>query len=214
VAPVGPERIPLAEAGPHPAAAAMAPRPVPAHKCGSRRLLVRGADYDPAAGASLPSRGGGRRPPPRSGRPRASPCASSRALVTGGPRHRSPCRRTCASGGGWPHRVAIPAGLKRVNVRKAGEDVKAGRLCWRRARCCAAGPGSAGIAGLWRGGLLPAVEGRDRLDRRRGATRRSGWRESGGGHVFDANAPMLGLLIAAPAPWQPTWACFPTTWRR
>ena len=71
--------------------------------------------------------------------------------------------------GGRPM-VAIPAGLKRgANVSKAGEDVKAGETVLAEGAVLRP-QDLAALASLGFGevGLLPAPEGRHRLDRRRG----------------------------------------------
>ena len=65
---------------------------------------------------------------------------------------------------------AHPAGLEARRQRPQGRRGRQGtaRPCWRRRRAAAAGPGGARVPRLRRGRLLPAPEGRHRLDRRRG----------------------------------------------
>ena len=112
--------------------------------------------------------------------------------------------------------VAIPAGLKRgANVRKAGEDVKAGEIVLE-AGAVLRPQDLAALASLGFGEVDCFRAARRRSSRRAtrcdAAARRRTWRR---GTCIDANAPMLAAAgRERRGRWQPTSACFPTTWRR
>ena len=203
VAPVvGPERIPLAEAaGRILAAAAMAPRPVPAHtNAAVDGFSFAGADYDAAAGSELAVEGRAAAGHPLAQRPAKGVAVRifTGAVVPEG--HDTVVMQEDVRFGtvDGRDRVAIPAGLKRgANVRKAGEDVKAGEVVLE-AGAVLRPQDLAALASLGFGEVdcfrrlkVGIVSTGDEV-RRGGAAGAT----LAAGHVFDANAPMLGPLIA------------------
>ena len=196
---VGVERVALVEsAGRILAAAAVAPRPVPAHTNSAvDGFSFAASDYDAAAGAQLVVEGRAAAGHPLAGR--TEPGTSARiftgAVVPEG--HDTVVMQEDVRAGMIDGRqvVSIPPGLKRgANVRKAGEDVKQGETVL--------GPGAvlrpqdlSALASLGFGAVdcfqrlkVAIVSTGDEVVRA-GATLQAG-------QVHDANAPMLGPLIA------------------
>ncbi len=204
VAPVvGRERVPLSEAaGRVLAAAAAAPRPVPAHtNAAVDGFSFAAADYDAASGSELPVEGRAAAGHPLERKPAA--CVAVRiftgAVVPEG--HDTVVMQEDVRFGavGGRDRVAIPAGLKcGANVRKAGEDVKAGEVVLEagvvlRPQDLAA-LASLGFAEVdcFRRLKVGVVSTGDEV-MRAGA----GGAPLDAGQVFDANAPMLRPLVAS-----------------
>jgi molybdopterin molybdotransferase len=203
VAPVvGPERVPLAEAAARILAApVMAPRPVPAHtNAAVDGFSFAGADYDAAAGSEFPVEGRAAAGHPLAPRPAKGVAVRifTGAVVPEG--HDTVVMQEDVRFGAVDgrDRVAIPAGLKRgANVRKAGEDVKAGEIVLE-AGAVLRPQDLAALASLGYGEVdcfrrlkVGVVSTGDEV-RRGGAAGAN----LAAGHVFDANAPMLGPLIA------------------
>lgn len=199
---VAAERIPLAEAsGRILAAAAAARRPVPAHtNAAVDGFSFSGSDYDAGAGGEFPVEGRAAAGHPLARRPGEGAAVRifTGAVMPEG--HDTVVMQEDVRFGTIDgcDRVAIPAGLKRgANVRKAGEDVKAGETVLEAGAVLRpqdlAALASLGFAEVdcFRRLRVGIVSTGDEV--RRG--------EAGGatleaGQVFDANAPMLGPLIA------------------
>ena len=195
----GVERVPLAEAaGRILAEAATAPRPVPAHtNAAVDGYSFAATDYDAAAGAELAVAGRAAAGHPLAGK--SAPATAARiftgAVMPEG--HDTVVMQEDVRTGSVSGRpvVAIPPGLKRgANVRKAGEDVQEGEMVL--------GPGAvlrpqdlSALASLGFGDVacfqrlkVAIVSTGDEVVRAGVALHP--------GQVHDANAPMLGPLIA------------------
>jgi molybdopterin molybdotransferase len=200
VAPVvGTERVALTEAaGRILAAAAVAPSPVPAHtNAAVDGFSFAAADYDAAAGTELVVEGRAAAGHALAAKPKAKRAVRifTGAVMPEG--HDSVVMQEDVRAGTVDGRdlVAIPAGLKRgANVRKAGEDVKAGETVLGQGAvlrpqdlAALASLGFSEVACFERLTVAIVSTG-DEVKRGGGAL--------GAGQVFDANAPMLGPLIA------------------
>jgi molybdopterin molybdotransferase len=200
---VGMERVALVEAaGRILAAAAVAPRPVPAHtNAAVDGYSFAAADYDAAAGARLIVEGRAAAGHPMQGRPARGTAARifTGAVVPEG--HDTVVMQedvgTSAGASGPDGRLAvsIPLGLKRgANVRKAGEDVKEGEsvlgagAVLRPQDLSALASLGFGVVDCFQRLKVAIVSTGDEVVRA-GATLQAG-------QVHDANAPMLGPLIA------------------
>jgi molybdopterin molybdotransferase len=204
VAPVvGPERVALAEAaGRILAAAAVAPRPVPAHtNAAVDGFSFAASDYDAAAGSELAVEGRAAAGHPLAQRPRkhAAVRIFTGAVMPEG--HDTVVMQEDVRFGAVDgrDRVAIPAGLKPgANVRRAGEDVRAGETVLEAGAVLRpqdlAALASLGFAEAecFRRLKVGIVSTGDEV-RRGGAAGAT----LAAGQVFDANAPMLGPLVAS-----------------
>ena len=195
---VGPETVALAEAaGRILAAAAVAPRPVPAHtNAAVDGYSFAAGDYDAKAGAELAVEGRAAAGHPLLGKPvpRTAVRIFTGAVMPDG--HdtvvmQEDVRTRSAEGRDL---VAIAAGLKRgANVRKAGEDVKAGEAVLAEGAvlrpqdlAALASLGFAEVA-CFRRLRVAIVSSGDEV--------RRGGDSLAAGQVYDANAPMLVPLI-------------------
>ncbi len=159
------ETVPLAEAaGRILAEPAVAPRPVPAHtNAAVDGYAFAAADYDAAGGAELPGGGTGRSGPRLVGAPvlrTAARIFTGAAMPAG---HDTVVMQEDVEAKTVAGQifVSIPPGLKRgANVRRAGEDVEAGRdPAARRRGAASAGAGRAGLDRHGRGGAASPVSG-------------------------------------------------------
>jgi molybdopterin molybdotransferase len=196
---VGTERAPLGECtGRILAAAAVAPRPVPAHtNAAVDGFSFTAADYDTAKGTELAIEGRSAAGHPMQGRPARVTAARifTGAVMPDG--HDTVVMQEDVRAGTVAGRavVSIPAGLKRgANVRKAGEDVQAGETVLAQGAVLRPQDLSA-LASLGFGEVdcfkrlkVAIVSTGDEVVRA-GATLQPG-------QVHDANAPMLVPLIA------------------
>jgi molybdopterin molybdotransferase len=196
---VGVEQVALGQAaGRILAAAAVAPRPVPAHtNAAVDGFSFAAADYDPGAGSELAVAGraaAGHRLAEKPAGGTAARIFTGAVMPEG---HDTVVMQEDVRAGtiGGRPLVAIPAGLKRgANVRKAGEDVKAGETVLTEGSvlrpqdlAALASLGFGEVACFER--LKVAIVSTGDEVKRGGAALDSG-------QVFDANAPMLGPLIA------------------
>ena len=183
-------------------AAVVAPRPVPAHtNAAVDGFSFAAEDYDAAAGSELAVHGRA-----AAGHPFATEPVSGTAtrIFTGAimpEGHDTVVMQEDVQFGtiGGQDRVAIPAGLKRgANVRKAGEDVRAGEAVLPQGAVLRPQDLSA-LASLGLGEvdcfkrLKVAIVSTGDEVRRTGKTAAP----LAAGEVYDANAPMLGPLIAS-----------------
>jgi molybdopterin molybdotransferase len=196
---VGIERVPLVEAaGRILAAAAVAPRPVPAHtNAAVDGFSFAAADYDAASGAEFPVEGRAAAGHALTGKPASGAAARifTGAVMPEG--HDTVVMQEDVRAGmvEGRQRVGIPPGLKRgANVRKAGEDVKQGESVLDTGAVLRPQDLSA-LASLGFGEVdcfqrlkVAIVSTGDEVVRA-GATLQPG-------QVHDANAPMLVPLIA------------------
>ncbi len=203
VAPLaGVERVPLVDvAGRILAAAAVAPRPVPAHtNAAVDGFSFAAADYDAAAGSELGVDGRAAAGHPLGRRP--APGMAVR-IFTGAvlpDDHDTVVMQEDVRFGtvGGRERVAIPAGLRRgTNVRKAGEDVKAGEIVLAEGVVLRPQDLSA-LASLGFSEIDCHVRLKVAVVSTGDEVRRGGAADAQleTGQVFDANAPMLAALIA------------------
>ena len=196
---VGIERLPLAQAaGRILAEDAVAPRPVPAHtNAAVDGFSFAATDYDAAGGAELAVTGRAAAGHRLAERPAAKTAVRifTGAVMPNG--HDTVVMQEDVRTGTIDGRpvVAIPAGLKRgANVRKAGEDVKAGETVLVEGAALRpqdlAALASLGFseAACYQRLKVAIVSTGDEVKRGGGAL------ESG--QVYDANAPMLAPLIA------------------
>jgi len=199
----GLERIPLAEAaGRILATATAAPRSVPAHtNAAVDGYSFAAADYDAAAGAELPVAGRA-----AAGHPLAEPPAPGTAvrIFTGAVMpagHDSVVMQedTATREAGGRRLVSIPPGLARgANVRRAGEDVKAGETVLAEGAVLRPQDLAAlASLGVWQVDCfarlrVAVISTGDEVRRATGPTDAG----IGAGQVFDANAPMLAPLVA------------------
>jgi len=197
---VGVEQAPLVEAaGRILATAAVARRPVPAHtNAAVDGYSFAAADYDAAAGTQLAVEGRAAAGHPFAARPapRTAVRIFTGAVMPAGHDTVVMQEDVRTSTGTDPRpTVAIPAGLKRgANVRKAGEDVKAGETVLAQGAVLRPQDLSA-LASLGFGEVecfkrlkVAIVSTGDEVVRA-GTTLQAG-------QVHDANAPMLAPLIA------------------
>jgi molybdopterin molybdotransferase len=195
---VGVERVPLTEAaGRILATSAVAPQPVPAHtNAAVDGFSFAAADYDASAGAELTVEGRAAAGHALDSRPAQSTAARifTGAVMPEG--HDTVVMQEDVRAGIVAGRavVSIPPGLKRgANVRKAGEDVKAGETVLTQSAVLRPQDLSA-LASLGFGEvdcfqrLKAAIVSTGDEVVRAGAALQPG-------QVHDANAPMLGPLI-------------------
>jgi molybdopterin molybdotransferase len=196
---VEPEPVALAEAaGRILAVAAVAPRPVPAHtNAAVDGYSFAAADYDAATGVELAVAGRAAAGHTLTGKPlpRTAVRIFTGAVMPEG--HDSVVMQEdvrTRDTGGRPV-VSIPAGLKRgANVRKAGEDVRAGETVLpvgsvlRPQDLAALASLGFGEAACFKPLRVAIVSTGDEVRRGGGAL--------DAGQVYDANAPMLAPLIA------------------
>jgi len=201
VAPVaGPETVPLSvAAGRILAEPAVAPRPVPAHtNAAVDGYSFAAADYDAGAGTELPvdGRAAAGHHLERAPRPGTAARIFTGAVMPAG--HDTVVMQEDAAtrSAGGRVCVAIPPGLRRgSNVRRAGEDVEAGETLLHAGAvlrpqdlAALASIGTAEVACFAR--LRVAIISTGDEVVRPGAA-------LGEGQVYDANAPMLGALVAS-----------------
>jgi molybdopterin molybdotransferase len=195
-----PESVRLAEAADRIlAAAAVAPRPVPAHtNAAVDGFSFAAADYDAAAGGELVVAGRAAAGHPLA----ASPAPATAARIFTGAMmpegHDTVVMQEDVRFGtvGGRDIVGIPPGLKAgANVRRAGEDVKAGEVLLKQGSVLRpqdlAALASIGMAEVQCFARLKVgiVSSGDEVVRAGAAL--------GPGQVYDANAPMLSALIAS-----------------